>query len=307
MLGHITAPAAEGGLERRELADPRPGPSDIVVAVRAYSVNRGELALLLQRPDGWTPGQDVAGIVARAAENGSGPGVGARVVGLADAGGWSERVAVPAHRTAELPDDVSFPDAAALPVAGLTALRALRAGGGLLGRSVLVTGASGGVGTLALQLAKTGGAHVTALVSGPPRVDAVRSLGADAVAMTLDADAGPFDVVLDGVGGDVLVGAVRRLAREGVVVAYGLASGEPSRLSFRDFGEAAFGRLLPFRVYATGESTFGKDLGFLAALVGRGRLRPVIGAELHWSRTVEGIESLRERRVAGKVVFTLDR
>jgi NADPH2:quinone reductase len=305
LLGYITSREAPGGLERRTLSEPQAGPGIAVVAVEAYSLNRGELALLEQRPDGWTPGQDVAGVVARAATDGTGPPEGVRVVGVADQGGWSQRVAVPVHRIAELPDGCSSAQAAALPVAGLTALRALRLGGALLGRAVLVTGASGGVGTLAVQLAKVGGATVTALVSGDHRVDAVRALGADAVVTSLEEADGPFDVVLDGVGGDALVEGVRRLAREGVAVAYGLAGGEPSELTFRDFVESPFGRLVPFRVYTTDEHTFGEDLGYLAGLVAAGRLEVAIGARLDWERTLEGVEMLRARSVAGKVVFTL--
>src|SRR3954466_14922688 len=113
MLGHITDPAAPGGLDRRELPDPEPGPHDVLVAVRAYAVNRGELSLLEQRPDAWLPGQDVAGVVARAARDGRGAPVGTRVVGAADGGGWSELVAIPSHRVAPLPGGADFADAAA--------------------------------------------------------------------------------------------------------------------------------------------------------------------------------------------------
>ena len=154
MLGYVTDPRAPGGLERRKLDEPVPeGPNQVIVEVRAFAMNRGELHLLGQRADGWHPGQDVAGVVVARAADGSGPPVGTRVVGLADQGGWSERVCVPSHRVAPLPEAVSFAQGAALPVAGLTALRGLRLGGPLLGRSVLVTGASGGVGTFAVLLA----------------------------------------------------------------------------------------------------------------------------------------------------------
>src|ERR1700742_1440183 len=152
MLGHVTDPSAPDGLDRRELPDPEPGPHDVLVAVRAYAVNRGEISLLQQRADGWLPGQDVAGVVSRPAGDGTGPPQGTRVVGIADGGGWSELVAVPAHRVAPLPDATSFADAAALPVAGLTALRALREAGPLLGRRLLVAGATGGLGSFAVQL-----------------------------------------------------------------------------------------------------------------------------------------------------------
>jgi NADPH:quinone reductase-like Zn-dependent oxidoreductase len=148
-------------LEMREVEEPAPSPNEALVEVRAVSINRGELRLLAARPEGWRPGQDVAGVVRRAAQNG-GPPEGTRVVGLVDQAGWAERVAAPLSRLAPLPEAVSFAAAATLPIAGLTALRALRLGGALLGRSVLITGATGGVGHLAVQLAARSGARVGA-------------------------------------------------------------------------------------------------------------------------------------------------
>lgn len=306
MLGHITDTAAPGGLDLRELAEPRAAASEAIVEVRAYAVNRGELRLLEARADGWQPGQDVAGVVVAAASDGGGPPAGSRVVGIADQGGWAERVAIPSHRIAPLPEGVSFAEAAGLPVAGLTALRALRVGGPLLGRRVLVTGASGGVGSLAVQLGKAAGAEVTALVSGDHRVEMLEALGADAVVTSVDDGVGPFDVVLDGVGGEVLREAIHRLRPEGVAVAYGLAGGRPSSLSYRDFHAAPFGRIVAFFVYATDQRTFGRDLGFLARLVDGGRLRVPLGATLDWRQTLEGVESLRRREATGKVVLTVE-
>src|SRR5260221_9679714 len=134
-----------------------------IVEVRAISISRGELRLLAMRPEGWRPGQDIAGVVSHAAADGSGPPVGTRVVAMVDQAGWGERVAVPSSRLGVLPDGVSFAQAASLPVAGLTALRTLRLGGFLLGRNVLVTGATGGVGHFAVQLAARAGAHVVGI------------------------------------------------------------------------------------------------------------------------------------------------
>jgi NADPH:quinone reductase-like Zn-dependent oxidoreductase len=307
MLGHITDPGAPAGLDRRELPEPRPGAHETLVAVRAYAVNRGELTLLDQRADGWPPGQDVSGEVVEAAADGSGPPAGARVVGPADGGGWSERVAIPSHRLAVLPDAVSFADAAALPVAGLTALRALRTGGPLLGRRVLITGASGGVGSFAVQLAVAAGAHVTALVSSERRVDAARELGAHDVVTSLEG-VESFHLVLDGVGGPVLADAVHHLAKEGTVTAYGVAGGRAQTpLAFYDFaqGGGQLGRLIAFFVYATGEETFGEDLAVLAGLVADGRLRVQKGVVRDWSETREAVQALRDREVTGKVVLTV--
>jgi NADPH:quinone reductase-like Zn-dependent oxidoreductase len=227
------------------------------------------------------------------------------VVGIADQGGWSERVPVPSHRVAPLPDPVGFPAAASLPVAGLTALRALRTGGSLLGRRVLVTGASGGVGSFAVQLARIAGAAVSALVSGPSRAGAVARLGAAEVLTELDAEAGPFDLVVDGVGGPVLTAAVRRLAPGGLVTAYGTASGERSDIAFYDFAAAApGGRLQGFFVYSSGEETFGADLGLLARLVADGALAPQVGMPRDWDETPAAVEALRARQATGKLVLT---
>jgi NADPH2:quinone reductase len=307
MLGHITDPAAAGGLDRRELPDPEPGPHDALVAVRAYAVNRGELSLLDQRADGWLPGQDVAGEVVAQAADGSGPPAGTRVVGPADGGGWSQRVAIPSHRLAALPDAVSFEDAAALPVAGLTAYRALQTGGPLLGRRVAVTGATGGVGSFAVQLAVAAGAHVTALVSSEQRADAARALGAHDVRTSLEG-AVPFHLVLEGVGGPVLADAIHHLAQGGTVTAYGVAGGRPQTpLAFFDFaqGEGRLGKLIGFFIYATGEETFGADLAVLAGLVADGRLRVEKGVQRDWSETREAVQALRDRQVTGKVVLTV--
>jgi NADPH:quinone reductase-like Zn-dependent oxidoreductase len=304
MLGYVTDPAEAAGIALKDLPEPEPGPHDLVVEVAAYAVNRGELSLIESRTDGWAPGQDVAGVVASAAADGTGPAVGTRVVGIADQGGWSERVAVPSHRAAALPDSVGFAAAAALPVAGLTALRALRTGGALIGRRVLVTGASGGVGTFAIQLARAGGATVSAHVSSPARADAVAGLGAAEVLTEIGAEAGPFDLVLDAVGGQVLTAAVRRLAPGGLVTAYGVASGERSDIAFYDFaGGAPGGRLQGFFVYSTGEETFGEDLALLGRLVADGALTPQVGTPRDWRQTPAAVESLRSRQATGKLVL----
>src|SRR3954449_8611698 len=153
MLAVVNTPGGPEPVAIREVAEPEPKPHEALVAVHAFSLNRGELRLFAARPEGWRPGQDIAGIVLRAAADGSGPTAGTRVVGLCDWHGWAERAAVPSHRVAPIADNVPFAAAAALPVAGLTALRTLRHGAPLLSKRVLITGAAGGVGNLAVQLA----------------------------------------------------------------------------------------------------------------------------------------------------------
>src|SRR6516225_7613965 len=157
MLAVVNTPKGSAPVERRDVPEPRPAANEALVEVRAFSLNRGELRLFQIRSEGWRPGQDISGVVLQPAADGSGPTTGARVVALTDNAGWAERAAVPAHRIAVLPDSVRFEDAAALPVAGLTALRTLRHGAPLLGKRVLITGAAGGVGHLATQIATRSG------------------------------------------------------------------------------------------------------------------------------------------------------
>src|ERR1700730_947404 len=139
MLAVVNTPGGPEPVAIREVPEPQPKRNEALVEVRAFSLNRGELRLFQVRPEGWRPGQDISGVVLRAAADGNGPRAGERVVALTDNAGWAERAAVPAHRMAVLPDNVLIEEAAALPVAGLTALRTLRHGAPLLGKRVLVT------------------------------------------------------------------------------------------------------------------------------------------------------------------------
>ena len=143
----VVDPEAPGRLVIQPVAEPVTDRGEALVRVRAISLNRGEVRRSGMAPAGWRPGWDLAGEVTRAAADGSGPREGARVVGLLPEGAWAARVAVPTHALAELPEPVTFSQAATFPVAGLTALLALARGGPLLGHRVLVTGATGLVGS----------------------------------------------------------------------------------------------------------------------------------------------------------------
>ena len=149
--------------------------------------------------------------------------------GIVRTGAWAQQIALRTDQLAELPDGVSFAQAATLPVAGLTALRGLEIAGFVLGKRVLVTGAAGGVGRFAVQLAAGAGAHVTAVARNAERARGLRELGADEVVFDLDGE-GTFHAILEGVGGASLGAAMGRVAPRGTVVSY--ASSDASPVSF---------------------------------------------------------------------------
>ncbi|HEV8677954.1 MAG TPA: zinc-binding dehydrogenase [Stellaceae bacterium] len=306
MLAVVNTPSGPEPVAIREIAGPEPRSNEALVAVHAFSLNRGELRLFQVRPEGWRPGQDIAGVVLRQAADGSGPTAGTRIVALCDWEGWAERAAVPSHRIAPIADNVSFAAAAALPVAGLTALRSLRHGAPLLGKRILITGAAGGVGNLAVQLAARSGARVTAIVGSPERARILDGLGAAAIVNHIEDAQGRFALILEAAGGASLKAAIERVDHRGTVVVFGNSSGEPTELNFRDFGEHQNARIQAFHYFTSEpEERFGPDLALLASLVADGSLKPRID-EHDWSDLPRVGPLLRNRQIPGKAVFRIE-
>lgn len=293
-------------LELAEVTEPEPRSDHAVVSVKAISLNRGEVRRLERMAAGTIAGWDLAGTVSWPATDGSGPKAGARVVGLKDVGAWAEQVAVPTEALAELPDGISFEQAATLPVAGLTALRSLEIGGYVVGKRVLITGASGGVGRFAIQLAKLAGAHVTAIAR---RTDGLAELGADEVLPELSSDGETFDVILDAIGGPVLGAALQRVAPRGSVISFAATVTEPVSYPTRELFSRAPGAQL-HGLYIFDElahtRTAAADLRRLADLVAAERLDCQIDLTASWTEAAGAVQALLDRRVAGKAVLTVD-
>jgi len=288
-----------------DVPDPQPRSDEALVEVTAFSLNRGETRRLSTMEPGTVTGWDLAGTVRRQAADG-GPLEGAHVVGLKNVGAWAELVAVNIEHLAELPEGISFEQAAALPVAGLTALRALEVAGFVLGKRVLITGASGGVGRFAIQLAKLAGAHVTGVAR---RTGGLTELGADEVATEIDPDGPVYEAILDAVGGPVLGTAITRVAPGGIVVSFASTVPEPVSYPARElFARAPGARLYGFYVFGELEHTRSgsADLRRLADLVAAGRLDPQIDLTLPWSEAAEAVTALLERRVNGKAVLRVE-
>lgn len=300
---------APGHLALGEVPLPSPGRSEALVRVAAISLNRGEVRRAQSSEPGGRPGWDLAGTVEAATADGSGPRPGQRVVGLLPSGAWAEVVAVPTASLAVLPDGVSFAQAATLPVAGLTALLALERRGGLLGQNVLITGASGGVGLFAVQLASLMGARVVGLVRQERHAGAVRDAGAHEVVASEDGSGaaafGPYDFVLESVGGSVLGNALSMLAVGGTCISIGHSGGEPQVTlnTQRTFGgrRVTLSSLTVFNeLPGDGASS---ALARLARLVADGKLRPLIAVEAPWSEAGTVAQRLLDRSYPGKAVL----
>ena len=308
MRALVVAPALAGGVEIREVPDPQPMANQALVSVKAVSLNRGECVSLGREIDGFRPGWDLAGEVSRPASDGSGPPEGARVVGWVNGQSWAELAAVRADHAAVLPDELSFEVASTLPVAGLTAVGALSTEGSLLGRRVAITGAAGGVGRFAIQLARMAGAHVTAIVGRPQRAEGLVELGAHEVHIGFDADGEPFDLILESAGGTSLATAVSRVSSDGVIVSLGNSSGEPTSYDPRIFYRK--GAPIMRGYFVTHELLQGRtgrsQLAALAALVADGHLGSKIDLEVPWTEAPSAIDALLERRVSGKAVLRIE-
>jgi NADPH:quinone reductase-like Zn-dependent oxidoreductase len=307
-LAVVVDPEAPGRLVIRQVADPAPSRSEAVVRVRAISLNRGEVRRAGMAAAGWRPGWDLAGEVERAADDGSGPRPGTRVVGLVPEGAWAQRVAIPTNALAALPDKVTFSQAATFPVAGLTALYALARAGLVVDRRVLVTGATGGVGDFAVQLARLAGARVTALARRGDQAPALHQLGAHEVTVGDGIPPAPkYDVILDSVGGRTLGTALAALAPGGICVTFGVSAGAEVTFDARAFFIGGRATLYGFYLFQElGLEPAAVGLQRLADLVAGGQLTPHISVERPWKDIGQVAEDLMARRFPGKAVLAVD-
>ncbi|MDH6130159.1 zinc-binding dehydrogenase [Kitasatospora sp. GP82] len=289
-----------------EVAEPVAGPGELLLRAEVVGLTLPVLKLLRgfgEVPLPHTPGGDLVGRVAAVGPGVTGLRVGDRVGGVAFKDVYAELVPVSAALVTPVSEQIPAADALAVVRSGLVALSALRAGGLASGESVLITAAAGGVGHLAVQLARELGAgRVVAAVGSAEKADFVRGLGADEVVCYEDADWGaPVDLVVDSVGSDVL----RRTA--GALVPFGRLVVNSGAGGTLDAGVLLRGMHTVIGLAMSHLSRLRPELieshrAELWQLLAEGRLRPVSTA-FPLERAAEGVELLAARANLGKVLL----
>ena len=304
-----------------EIEKPVPGDQEVLIKVRAAAVNPLDYHMLKGGPAIFRllfggaklkhPGVDCAGVVAAV-----GPAVAQFKVGDAVfgncRGAFAEYATAPESKMAPKPENVSFEDAAACPVAALTALQGLRKHGKIQpGQNVLINGASGGVGTFAVQFAKIFGAHVTAICSAR-NADLVRSLGADHVIDYAQEDfssgSARYDLILDIAGSHSFSTCQRVLTPRGILVGVGVLAGHKSL--FAIIG-GLLGSLIRSR-FSSQKFVFfiakgnREDLTFIGELLANGKLKSVIDKRYSLVDVPEAMRYQGTWRARGKLVIDLE-
>lgn len=308
MRALIVDHSAPQHLRLGDATDPRPLPHQALVAIHAAALNYGDLVDNVQHAaDGTVPGWEASGIVVEAASDGSGPAAGTPVATFGWAGGWAQLRAVDTVFLSDVPADADLGAMATVPIAGVSALAALDRIGPTLGRRILVTGASGGVGRYAVQLARLGGAHVIAVTGDLEKHgETLRRLGAHEVVASPERIDGSVDGVVDTVGGSALVQAFRLLRRDGTLVALGHVTDEPETFPVGTLTSRPGQDNRSIQTFFMPEATdFARGLHWLTRQVASGVIDPGIAWRGSWADADTAIDLLKNRRLSGKAVLEL--
>jgi NADPH2:quinone reductase len=277
-----------------------------LIKVKAFSLNQGETRTAMDTMEMYTPGWDFAGVVEQAASDGSTLKAGTRVFGYIPRGSWSEYLVAPAGLMAEIPGGISSVQAAAIPIAGLTAMACLDASGDLFGRKVLITGAAGGVGRFACQMATLAGAKVYAVSRRPKLLQQLQKDGVEPTKVFANISeavtSGTYDVIWDSLGGDSLALALKGLSRNGLCVNFGNSSRQPTTFNVRHSDWPFHG----IRCIWLGREPVADNRPFLnrlATMVNQGQLHTSIDKVVSWANVAEAAEELIQQGIQGKVVL----
>ncbi|MFK0222962.1 zinc-binding alcohol dehydrogenase family protein [Streptomyces vinaceus] len=287
-----------------EVDRPEAGAGEVLIRVEAVGVTLPTVRKVWEGGEPIQFGGEVAGEIVALGAGVTGFGVGDRVTGLCFTDAYAEFAVLNTAMASPIPDGATAVEAVALVRSGLVARGAYEAARTEPGESVLVTAAASGVGTLALQYAKAGGAaRVVAAVSSADKADFVRGLGADEVVLYEEADWGaPYDVVLDGVGGDLLGPAVRALATGGRLVAFSSGGGTVEAYELLVCGASMIG--FQMRAIAVGKpELYDRWLRELWQMRDAGTLRTAVHEEIPLVDAARAHTLIEQRRNLGKVVL----
>ncbi|MET9694152.1 zinc-binding dehydrogenase [Streptomyces sp. NPDC006514] len=287
-----------------EVDRPEAGAGEVLIRVEAIGVTLPTVRKVREGSEPIPFGGEVAGEIVATGAGVTAFGVGDRVTGLCFANAYAEFAVLNAAMTSPIPDSATAVEAVALVRSGLVARGAYESARMEPGESVLVTAAASAVGTLALQYAKAGGAaRVVAAISSAAKADFVRGLGADEVVRYGDADWGaPYDVILDGVGGDLLGPAVRALATGGRLVAFSSGGGTVEAYELLVRGASMIG--FQMRAIATGKpELYDRWLRELWQMHDAGTLRIAVHEEIPLAGAARAHTLIEQRRNLGKVVL----
>lgn len=325
-----TAAGGPETLTLGELPDPVAGPGQVLVAVKAASINFPDVLIIEDKyqfkpPRPFAPGGEVAGVVEAVGEGVAGFAVGDRVIALCGNGGLSEKVAVAVQSAFKMPDDMPFEHGASLLMTYGTSAHAYRDRAQIkAGDNVLVLGGAGGIGISAIELAKAWGCRVVAGVSSEAKADIAKAAGADevvvyprqpfdkdqskALAEMFKAAAGPqgYDIVYDTVGGDYSEPAVRAIGWEGKFLVVGFPAGIaklPLNLTLLKSCDVcgvfwgAFAARDPKKNHA--------NIAELFELYSAGKIKPLVSGTYSLERGGDAIAMLGNREATGKLVVTI--
>lgn len=299
-----TNKSSPGGFRFATRDAPKPGHGQVLIEVRHTTLNFGETRRGARglEADGTVLGWDASGIVIGVGPETEAPALGTRVVSRATLGGWAQQRVAHVEDIAVVPDNVDLGEASTLPTAAGTALATLLRGGPLLGRTVLITGASGGVGRFAVQLARLGGARVIASVGSEESAAGLRELGADLVTIGLDGVHEGVDLVLEGVGGAQLVQAFKLLRRHGNLQSFGWASGDDAVFTPLSTVGPTERHLQGF---VSSENRYGAYLRPLLGWLQTGHLKAEVKWRGNWKDYPEAMSALLGRRLRGKAILDI--
>ena len=288
-----------------------PRENELVIDVKAFSLNPGDVLHALSATDGFTPGWDFSGVVIDSGSLRHKSLIGKKVVGIKpDFGTWRNRLTLPRHQVALIPDTLDFVEATTLPIPGLTALYTVQKGKSLLNKTVLITASTGAVGQMTHQLVRLAGGNHYGMIRNSSTEQSIKSLGALGVYRKEDFKNASlndhFDLIIDSVGGDYINFLLPALKNDGTLISVGNSQ---SNIVTIDYTNLLQKNNIKFERFFLGEEIkkreISADLGYLSNLLNQGLLRTNVSFVESWEHINRAIHEFKSGHQSGKIVLTI--